>query len=125
MNVSRNFLLVGSLFLILGILIGMYMGGSGEHTLAPAHAHINLLGFVLSVLFALVYRSYADMGASKLATYHFWLHVVGTAILIVMLLMLLTGKITEAGMAPMAPLAELAVLIGVILFLVNLWKNAK
>ena len=53
MNVSRNFLIVGSAFLIVGLVIGMYMGGSGDHSLAASHAHINLLGFVLSVLFAL------------------------------------------------------------------------
>ena len=49
MNLSRNFLVLASLFLIVGITIGSYMGGSGDHTLAVSHAHINLLGFTLSI----------------------------------------------------------------------------
>ena len=125
MDVSRNFLLVGTVFLTVGILIGMYMGGSGDHALAPGHAHINLLGFVLSVLFALTYRSYAAMGASRLAVVHFWLHAVASVILSVMLILMLSGRIAEASMAPIAPIAELAILIGVLLFLFNAFKNAR
>ena len=56
MNVSRSFMLVGTLFLIAGIPIGMYMGASGDMALAPLHAHINLLGFVLMMVFGLIYR---------------------------------------------------------------------
>jgi len=124
MNVSRNFLITGTIFLVVGLLIGMYMGGSGDHTLALGHAHINLIGFVLSVIFALTYRSYADMGASRLATYHFWLHLVGAVVVNLMLILMLSGRISEAAMAPIAPLAELAVVVGVLLFLFNAWKNA-
>ncbi|MGI9394449.1 MAG: hypothetical protein ACR2OY_07365 [Boseongicola sp.] len=125
MDVSRNFLITGAVFLVVGLLIGMYMGGSGDHSLSLAHAHINLIGFVLSAIFALTYRSYANMEASQLATYHFWLHLAGAVVVNVMLVMMLTGRITEAGMAPIAPIVELAIVIGVLLFLFNAWKNAR
>ncbi|MGI9388492.1 MAG: hypothetical protein ACR2O1_00415 [Boseongicola sp.] len=125
MDVSRNFLITGTVFLAIGLLIGMYMGGSGDHSLALGHAHINLIGFVLSAIFALTYRSYANMEASRLATYHFWLHLAGAVVVNVMLVMMLSGRITEAAMAPIAPLAELAIVIGVLLFLFNAWKNAR
>lgn len=124
MNVSRNFVLYGAVFLVIGIVFGMYMGGSGDHKFAPLHAHINLLAFTLSVVFALAYRSFPAMGESKLAGYHFWLHVVGTTVVLIMLYLLFSGTITEAGMAPVAPIAELLVLIGVVLFLVNAYQNA-
>ena len=124
MNVSRNFLITGTIFLVVGLLLGMYMGGSGDHSLALGHAHINLIGFMLSAVFALTYRSFADMEASRLATYHFWLHIVGAVVVNVMLLMLLSERISQAAMVPVAPLAELAVVIGAVLFLINAWKNA-
>ena len=124
MDVSRNFLITGTIFLVIGLLIGMYMGGSGDHSLALGHAHINLIGFVLSVIFALTYRSYADMGASRLATYHFWLHLIGAVVVNSMLLLFLGGRISEAGMVPIAPLSELAIVIGAVLFFFNAWKNA-
>lgn len=124
MNVTRNFVLAGTVFLVVGISFGIHMGASGDHSFAPLHAHINLLGFVLSMVFALSYRTFAEMGASRLAVWHFWLHIAGAAVLLVMLFLLLSGSITEEGMAPVAPVAEIAVLIGVVLFLVNAWKNA-
>ena len=68
MNVSRNFLLAGTGFLIIGLFMGMYMGGSGDHSLRASHAHLNLVGFVLSVVFALTYKAYPS--ASLIATYY-------------------------------------------------------
>jgi hypothetical protein len=126
MNISRNFLIIGSLYLTIGVLIGMYMGGSGDHTLAPLHAHINLLGFTLSVWFAISYRVFAEMGANRMAVWHFWLHTVGGVVLLVMLALLMTGNVGEDSSLLVAlPIAELAILLGVISFLVNAWRNAN
>lgn len=125
MNISRNFLMIGCLYLLVGVLIGMYMGGSGNHDFAPLHAHINLLGFTLMSVFAFAYKLFPGLAASKLAPIHFWLHQIGALVLLVMLFLLFSGKISEAGMAPVAPLAEAAVLIGVVLFAINVFKNAR
>lgn len=124
MNISRNFLVIGSCYLLIGILLGMYMGGSGDHSMAPVHAHINLLGFTLMAVFACVYKLFPAMAGGKLATIHFWMHQIGALILIIMLFMLFTGNISEAGMAPVAPLAEALVLISVGVFAFNAFKNA-
>jgi cbb3-type cytochrome oxidase subunit 1 len=125
MNVSRGFLLVGSLYLLVGILFGMYMGGSGDHSMAPLHAHINLLGFVLMMLFGLIYRQFPGMAKPLLARLHFWLHQAGTLTLLIMLFLLFSGRIQDAAMAPIAPIAETAVLAGVAIFAFNLYKNGK
>ncbi|OYX43805.1 MAG: hypothetical protein B7Z02_07545 [Rhodobacterales bacterium 32-67-9] len=124
MQISRNFLVIGSVYLLFGILMGMYMGGSGDLTFAPVHAHINLLGFTLMTLFGLVYRALPTMADSSLARVHFWLHQIGALVLLAMLMLLFSGQIVEAAMAPVAPIAELAVLLGVGAFAVNLWRNA-
>lgn len=123
MNVSRNFLVIGSLYILVGIVLGMYMGGSGDHTLYPVHAHINLLGFVLMTVFGLVYRQFPAMAGSNLAKTHFWLHQIGTLVLLVMLFLLFTEKISETAMFPLAPLSQAAVLIGAMCFAWNLFRN--
>ena len=125
MNVSRNFMLLGTAFLIIGLVIGMYMGGSGDHSLAASHAHINLLGFVLSVLFALTYRAYPVMTEGRLAGIHFWLHLAGAILLNLMLFLMLAQVISEAAMVPLAPISELLVLLGVLAFSWNVLKNAN
>lgn len=125
MNISRNFLLIGTLYLLVGLAFGMHMGASGDHSLAPLHAHINLLGFVLSVIFALIYRSYPTMAETRLATMHFWLHQIGSIVLVSMLFLLLSGRITDASMVPFAPISELLVVVGTLIFAWNVFRNAN
>ena len=125
MNVSRNFLLLGSAFLIVGIVMGMYMGGSGDHSLALSHAHINLLGFVLSVVFALTYKAYPAMAEGRLASVHFWLHLVGAVMVNLLVFLMLAKIITEAAMVPIAPISEFLVLLGVLAFGWNVLQNAR
>ena len=114
--VSRYFLLVGTGFLIVGLGIGMYMGASGNHALAASHAHINLVGFVLSAVFALTYKSYPAMAESVSARIHLWLHALGALALNAMLFLLLAGVISEAAMVPVAPISEIMVAAGVLIF---------
>ena len=89
MNISRGFLVIGSLYLLVGIVFGMYMGGTGDHSLAPLHAHINLLGFALMMIFGLVYRQFPEMTKPILAKLHFWLHQIGSIILLIKILVIL------------------------------------
>ncbi|MCV2869590.1 hypothetical protein OEW28_13220 [Defluviimonas sp. WL0002] len=124
MNISKAFLVIAVLYLLVGIAIGMHMGASGDHTLSAAHAHINLLGFTLMTIFGLAYRVIPAMADSILAKAHFWLHQIGAFILLVMLVLLLSGSITEAAMFPLAPLAELAIWVGAAVFGLNVLKNA-
>ena len=125
MNVPRAFLVTGSLFLVLGIGLGMHMGASGDHTLYPLHAHINLLGFALMSIFGLIYHTFPAMAGSVLARAHFWLHLAGSLVLLMMLFCSCPQRITEAAMFPVAPVAELAVFIGVLSFVYNLWRNGR
>jgi hypothetical protein len=124
MRVSRSFLVIGSVYILIGVVLGMYMGASGDHSLYPVHAHINLLGFVLMMIFGLVYRQFPTMADSTLARVHFWLHQAGVLVLMVMLMLLFTGRIAEAAMAPLGPIAELAILIGLMCFGWNIYRHA-
>ncbi len=125
MNVSRGFLSIAPIYLIIGMLIGGYMGASQDHTLAPAHAHINLLGFTLMMIFGLYYAVFPAAAQTTLAKAHFWLFQIGAAILAIMLVLLFTGRITEPQMVPLAPLAELLVLLGVVAFAVTIWRQPR
>ncbi|MEO8244374.1 MAG: hypothetical protein ABI832_18910 [bacterium] len=125
MNITRAFLVVGTIYLVLGIGLGMRMGASGDHSMMPVHAHINLLGFVLMAVFGLIYKTFPAMTNGRLATVHFWLHLTGSALLIVMLFLMFSGRIPEAAMVPAAPLAEGLVMLGVLTFAYNLWMNAR
>lgn len=123
MNISRNFIVIGALYLIVGIVMGSYMGGSGDHTLAPVHAHINLLGFTLMTVFGIGYRLIPGLAGSTLATVHFWLHQIGVLVLLVGLFLLMSGMVGE-GIGIIFPVAEVTVLVGVLCWAINVFKHA-
>lgn len=64
------FLLLAAICLVLGVSMGVFMGVTHDFTLAPVHAHMNLLGWASLALFGLAYRSYPQLGASWTATLH-------------------------------------------------------
>jgi hypothetical protein len=68
---------VSVVILLIGMLGGIDMGIRQDFVLAPAHAHLNLVGGVLLFLFGLYYRLIPAAGESALARVQGWLHIVG------------------------------------------------
>lgn len=125
MNISRGFLVTGALYLLVGLAFGMQMGASGDHTLSPVHAHINLLGFTLMTLFGLAYRLIPALNVGALALAHFWLHQIGTLALLVSLYLLMSGSIPEATIGPFMPIGEGLVALGVLAWLANIIRATR
>jgi len=125
MNVSRGFLTISVLYLLVGIGLGMHMGSSGDQTFLPVHAHISLLGFTLMAVFGLTYHVFPAMAESVLGRAHFWLHQAGTLGTVAMIWLLFSGAISDAGMFPVAPISEALVFLGVAAFAVNVFRAAK
>lgn len=121
---ARAFLVIGSLYLLAGIGFGMVMGGTGDFSLAPVHAHINLVGFVLMTLFGLLLRTIPGMAGTLLATAHFWLFQIGALGMVVSLYLMLSGTASPAAVGPVIMLSEILVLAGVLAFVANLYRNA-
>lgn len=63
--------------LLFGMLAGIVMGIQQDFLLAPAHAHLNLIGGVLLFLFGLYYRLIPAAGNTTLARVQGWLHMIG------------------------------------------------
>lgn len=68
---------VSVVILTLGMVAGIAMGILQNFTLAPAHAHFNLVGGVLLFLFGLFYRLVPAAGNSAMAKLQGWLHIAG------------------------------------------------
>ncbi len=68
---------VSAVVLLLGMLGGIAMGIQQNFTLAPAHAHLNLVGGVLLFLFGLYYHLIPAAGTTRLARVQGWLHILG------------------------------------------------
>jgi hypothetical protein len=68
---------VSAVILLAGMLAGIVMGIEQDFTLAPAHAHLNLIGGVLLFLFGLYYKVTPAAENTKLAQVQGILHMIG------------------------------------------------
>src|ERR1700759_4714432 len=68
---------VSVVVLSIGMLAGIAMGITQNFVLAPAHAHLNLVGGVLLFLFGLYYRLVPAAGSTALAQGQGSLHIAG------------------------------------------------
>lgn len=66
-GIGFYFFVVGVLCITLGMVWGIQMSISGDHALASAHAHLNLVGWVTMALFGLYYTLTPSAAASRLA----------------------------------------------------------
>jgi hypothetical protein len=69
---------VSVVILLAGMIAGIAMGIQQNFVLAPAHAHLNLVGGVLLFLFGLYYRVFPAAGRMALARIQGWLHILGS-----------------------------------------------
>jgi cbb3-type cytochrome oxidase subunit 1 len=66
---------------IIGMIIGIVMAASGDHSVFPAHAHLNLLGWVSLFLIGIFYRLHPALDTSRLALVQVGIWICGTIIL--------------------------------------------
>jgi hypothetical protein len=108
--------------LLVGMLAGIAMGIAQNFVLAPAHAHLNLIGGVLLFLFGLYYRVVPAAGTTTLAKVQGWLHMVGAILFPAgVAAVLLKGPSVEA--APIA--GSLLVVAAMALFAVIVFRTAR
>jgi hypothetical protein len=113
---------VSVVILLAGMLAGIDMGIRQDFVLAPAHAHLNLVGGVLLFLFGLYYRLIPAAGASMLARVQGWLHIVGAILFPAgVAMVLLKGPSFEA--APIV--GSLIVVAAMALFAVIVFRTAR
>jgi hypothetical protein len=82
LKVDRLYILAGFSWLIFGMAFGIYIGMMSQLQFSNSHAHANLLGFVVSVLFGLIFRNWPSLVESRLAMPQFSLYQIGVVVLV-------------------------------------------
>jgi hypothetical protein len=110
---TRTWLRLAAVYFAAGVILGVAMGASGDHSLFPLHAHINLLGWVSMALFGLTAAAYPSVATGRIAGVQFWMHNVGVPVMLGALLLKLWGvKAAE----PVLGVASIVVGSSVLLF---------
>jgi hypothetical protein len=82
MRIDVVFIGTGLVVLVAGMAFGMWMGMNENFQLADAHAHLNLLGFVVPTLYGLLHHTYPSLARSRLAWPQCIAHFVGVLVFI-------------------------------------------
>jgi drug/metabolite transporter (DMT)-like permease len=107
---------------LVGMALGIVMGIRQDFVLAPAHAHLNLLGFVTLFLSALYYRAYPRAAASRLAQYQAVVSVLGAILFPVGIACVLLGG--HDRFEPVVVAGALTVFAGMLLFALIVYRTA-
>ncbi|TAL44193.1 MAG: cytochrome-c oxidase [Methylovulum sp.] len=118
---ALKFIRMAVLYAFVGIGLGIYMAASHSFSQHSTHAHANLLGWVSSAIFGLIYQVFPELGRHQLATAHFYLHSVGLPIIIsgVFLIYSNHGDVGE----PLASIGSIVISLGFIALGINVFRN--
>ena len=70
-HIATRFFAAAAVFALIGMIWGIQMSASHDHTLSPAHGHLNLIGFVAMSIFGTYYAVTPQAAAGRLANIHF------------------------------------------------------
>jgi peptidoglycan/LPS O-acetylase OafA/YrhL len=101
------------LFVVAGMVWGLQMAISDDHAAFPAHAHLNLLGWVSLFLFGIYYFLHPSLDRTRSALIQVLVWIVGTIILAVGVALAHTGH--NAG-DPIAAVGSFIVLAAMLMF---------
>lgn len=112
-GVARNFFTLAVLYGICGMVLGLSMAMTHDHSQMPTHAHIMVLGWVMSAVFAFFYHLVPAASSSRLAILHFWVAAISGVVLVVGLFVMLGGN---PSVEPVVAIASIAFFAGMLLF---------
>jgi hypothetical protein len=114
MRFDKWFILVGFISILCGMAFGEWMGATENTQLYPVHAHINLAGGVLMMLFGMMHRVYPSMGKARLALPQFLITTISIPFFAVGIYKVLKNHNDHM----LVTISSMAFLLGVLLFLV-------
>ena len=112
-GVARNFFTMAVIYALVGMTLGLSMAMSHDHGQLPTHAHIMVLGWVMSAVFAFFYHLVPAARNSKLAIIHFWLAAVSSVGMVIGLYMLYGGN---PSVEPVLGISAMAYFAATVLF---------
>lgn len=122
-RISVAFFGAAVLYALTGMTLGIIMGASGDHTLVPVHAHLNLLGWASLALMGTFYGLAGDLAPRRLAWLNFGVSNLGNLITLPLLAMLLEG---DPSVVPVMAIGEAILVLGMLVFaaaIVSVWRR--
>jgi hypothetical protein len=114
---------LATLYVLAGMVLGIVMAATNDHTLSPVHAHTNLLGWVTLALFGLIYRSWPAMTIGKLPPAQVILLNIGIVIQMTGISMLLLGSPETGG--GIAGIGSVIIIASILIFIFLVFRRTS
>ena len=112
------FFLSAVICVLAGMIWGLQMAISEDHLLAPAHAHLNLVGWATLALFGIYYRLTPAANGTRLSRIH-----AGIAILGVVVMVPGIALVVEGGTPAVAAVGAILSLSSMVIFLITVLRH--
>lgn len=121
-RVSAAFFAVGIVCVLGGMLLGMHMGATNNMLLMPAHAHLNLVGWVSMALYGTFYALERETMLPRLAWLNFVVSTLGIIVMMPSLVIFLNSG-NDPKWGPAMSAGEGIVALGALIFAVSVFRE--
>ena len=127
MNFDRKFLLCALVYAVLGLSLGIYMAASHNHAEFVTHAHILLVGFVVSFIYGTIHKLWLVAPGAGISNLQFFLHQLSAITLAAGLFLLFGNMVPMPTLEPILAIASIGVLVALLLmiFMVLRFKDTR
>jgi len=123
MGLDRKYLIWSLGYVAVGMGLGIFMAASHNHGQLVTHAHINLIGFLLSFCYGIIHKLWLGLPNPAMAKVQFVLHHAASVTLLVGLFLLYGTFVPEAKIEPVLSAGSIGVLAGALLMLFMVLKS--
>ena len=124
-NAPKMFFVAAAVFALFGMVWGIQMSASHDHSLSPAHGHLNLIGFVTMSVFGIYYALTPSAAHRRIAGLHFLLNTATVLVLTPGIALAISGQ-TEVLAQIGSVLAVLSMLLfGFVVLRYGVGNSAK
>ena len=121
-RVSAAFFTLSVICLFIGMGWGMHMAQASDFVMAPAHAHLNLLGGVLSAMFGTFYALTKETYSPRMAWINLLLSLISVVITIPSLALLLATN-DDAKYGPLTGMGSGIMVLSLLVFAISVLRE--
>ncbi len=110
------FFAAATVYILIGVHLGLYMALNHDFTLAPAHAHLNLAGWASLAIMGAFYALLGRETPRRLVAANFVLSNLGVMCMVSALALILTDAVPAATVGPVFGVGALSVIGGFFCF---------
>jgi hypothetical protein len=125
MSMDRKYLVWSLAYVAVGMGLGIYQAATHNHAQYDTHAHVLLVGFAISFLYAVIHRLWLGEQVAWLARTQFVLHQAGAVVMSAGLFMMYGSFAPAAQLAPILGLSSIAVFIAALMMIFMVLRQPK